>query len=260
MADYILIRKGRNILSSVLHIILNILLGVGSIALTIITESWILGILLVLISKWRMFAVRPRYWFLNLKSNLVDLIVGVSFVLLAYCAGSTIMPIHWILAIGYTSWLILLKPRSSEAAAEVQALVAVFLGISAATILGAPISSIWVTICAFVIGYGASRHVLIQSDDHDYTYITFSCGLIASEIAWLFHSWLIVYSFNTTGIVVPQLAIVLTITGFLFNRIYKSILKRDGKFKFADVAIPAIFSILAIAVMVIWFSQPIFNI
>lgn len=260
MADYILIRKGRNILSSVLHVTLNILLGIGSIALTVITESWVLGIILVLISKWRMFAVRPRYWFLNLKSNLVDLIVGVSFVMLAYCAGSTIMPVHWLLAIGYTSWLILLKPRSSEAAAEAQSLVAVFLGISAITILGAAINSIWITIGAFVIGYGASRHVLVQSEDHDYTYITFTCGLIASEIAWLFHSWLIVYSFTNTGIVIPQLALILTVTSFLFNRIYKSILKRDGKFKFADVAVPTIFSILAIAIMIIWFSQPIFNI
>lgn len=260
MADYILIRKGRNILSSVLHIALNILLGIGSIYLTVITESWIPGIILVLLSKWRIFAVRPRYWLLNLKSNLVDLIVGISLVFLAFCAGSTIMPVHWVLAVIYVTWLLILKPRSSESAAEVQSLIAIFLGISAATILGATSNSIWLTICAFVIGYGAARHVLIQSDDHDYTYITFTCGLIASEIAWIFHSWLIVYSFNNTGIIIPQLAIIMTILAFLFNRIYKSILKRDGKFKLADVAMPTVFSILVIAIMIICFSQPIFNI
>ena len=44
MADYIFIRKGRNALSSVIYIILNVLLGLGSIALTIITKSWVPGI------------------------------------------------------------------------------------------------------------------------------------------------------------------------------------------------------------------------
>ena len=84
MSDYILIRKGRNMLSAFLHVIFNLLLGLGSVFITFSTASWIPGVLLVIISKWRMFAVRPRYLFLNLKSNLVDLIVGFSFVFGAF--------------------------------------------------------------------------------------------------------------------------------------------------------------------------------
>ena len=84
MADYVLIRKSRNVISSVLHVFLNILLGVGSVAITIATGSWIIGIILVIISKWRVFAVRPRYWLVNILSSLVDLIVGSSFVFIAY--------------------------------------------------------------------------------------------------------------------------------------------------------------------------------
>ena len=98
MADYSIIRKSRNTLSSFLHVLMNILLGVGSISVTLISGSWILGIILVLISKWRIFAVRPRYWLLNLKSSLVDLIVGASFVVLAYLSGTEILPIHILLA------------------------------------------------------------------------------------------------------------------------------------------------------------------
>ena len=261
MADYILIRKGRNALSLVIYIILNILLGLGSIALTIITKSWIPGIALVLLSKWRIFAVRPYYWLLNIKSNLVDLIVGSSFVLLAFSAGvNEILIVHWILGIGYAIWLTLIKPRTSALANEIQALTAVFLGISAAVMLGAAYNSIWLVLSAFIIGYGASRHVLVQSSqDHDFTLITFICGLVVSEIAWLCHSWMIIYTFGNTGIVLPQLAIILTIAGFLFDRIHKSILKRDGKFKFADVAIPTVFSFLILAIMIIWFSKPVFD-
>ena len=81
MADYVLLRKSRNIASNLVHIFLNILLGVGAVLITVLSGSPLLGLLLVLVSKWRIFAVRARYFFLNLKSNLVDLIVGVSVVL-----------------------------------------------------------------------------------------------------------------------------------------------------------------------------------
>lgn len=260
MADYILVRKSRNVLSSIIHIILNILLGVGSIFLTTISGSWILGILLVLVSKWRIFAVRPRFWLLNIKSSLVDLIVGSSFVLIAYCSGTTILPVHIVIAILYTLWLIALKPRSSEAAAEAQALASVFLGITAAVMLSASLNSIFVVIAAFVIGYSSARHVLIQGEDDDFSLVTAVCGLICAEVAWLSHSWLIVYSFGNTGLIVPQLSIVLTIFSFVFGRVYRSIIKHDNKLKADDTLIPIIFSVVVIAVMFIFFSKPIFDV
>lgn len=260
MADYIALRKGRNILSSFIHVVLNILLGFGSIVVTVITGNWIIGIVLVLISKWRIFAVRPRYWWLNLRSNLVDLIVGASFVLLAFYAGSNWLPVHWILAVGYTVWLVLIKPRSSEGATEVQALIAVFLGMSAASVIVGGIDSIWLTVSAFIIGYASSRHILVQSDDQDFASLTSICGLVFAEIAWLCHSWLIVYKIPAFNIVIPQLAIVSTVIAFLAIRMYRSITNRDGVLRIADVAIPLIFGIALIAIMIIWFSRPAFDI
>ena len=88
MADYVIIRRGRNILSTILHVLLNLVLAIATIFLNLATASFIPGCVLVLLSKWRMFAVRPRYLFVNIKSNLVDLIMGFSFVFLAYCAGN----------------------------------------------------------------------------------------------------------------------------------------------------------------------------
>ena len=260
MADYIALRKGRNILSSLLHIILNVLLGVGSIAITVITGNWIIGILLVLTSKWRIFAVRPRYWWLNFRSNLVDLIVGASFVLLAFYAGANWLPVHGFLGAFYTVWLVIIKPLSSEWATELQALIAVFLGMSAASVLTGGIDSIWLVFFAFVIGYAASRHVLVQSDDRDFACLTSVCGLVLAEVAWLCHSWLIVYKINSLGIVIPQLAIISTIITFLAIRVYRSITNRDGVLRISDVAIPLAFGIATIAIMVIWFSKPIFDI
>ena len=260
MSDYIFIRKSRNILSTILHVVLNILLGFGSVFITLATSNWIFGIILVLISKWRIFAVRPRYWFLNIKSNLVDLIIGISFVMLAFYAGSSLLPIHLILGALYTVWLIWIKPLSSEKASEIQALIAVFLGTSTAALISANYNSVFMVLISFVVGYGASRHVLVHSSDHDFTLLTLICGLVCAEIAWLCHSWMIIYSFPTIGVIIPQVAIIMTIFAFIFNCTYKAIFKRSGKLKLPDIALPAIFSILAIAIIILWFSNPVFNV
>lgn len=260
MTDYALIRKSRNVLSSVLHVLFNLALGTGSIFLTLITGSWVLGIVLVLISKWRIFAVRPRYWFLNIKSSLVDLIVGASFVLIAYCSGTTLLPIHIILAACYSLWLIWLKPLSSNRATEAQALIAIFLGSAATTLIAANADSLWLTLICFIIGYGSARHILIQTDEKDYGIITLSAGLIFAEVAWACHNWLIVYPFNNIGLIIPQLSIILTTLAFAIGSCYKATIKNSGKLKFSDVAMPVTFSVLIIFIVVTWFSQPIFNV
>lgn len=259
MADYILIRKSRNIISTITHVIMNILLGVGSVLLTNITGSWVLGVILVLISKWRIFAVRPRYWGLNIKSSLVDLIVGISFVLITYCSGTTWLPVHTILAILYSFWLIVIKPKSTETAAEVQSLIAIFLGETALTLIAASYDSIIMVAGTFFITWAATRHILVQSEDNNFAMVNYICGLISAELAWLCHSWLIVYTFAGTGIIVPQLSIIITASCFVFNRVYKSLIRNDGELKSEEFAAPTIFSILVIIMVVVWFSSPSFH-
>ncbi|MDO4978643.1 MAG: hypothetical protein Q4E47_00620 [Candidatus Saccharibacteria bacterium] len=260
MPDYILFRKSRNVASSVLHVFFNLALGVLSIAVTYLTKSWYLGIILVLISKWRMFLVRPRYWVLNLKSNLVDLIVGISFVLITYCSGDSFLPIHVILAVLYCAWLIFLKPRSSTVATALQALTAMYLGTTCATLIFANADAIFLTASCAVVAFASARHVLVQSDDTDFSIIPLTAALVAAEISWLSQSWLIVYSFPTLGIIVPQLSLVMLIAAVAFGYIYKSIKENEGRLNFGEVAMLVFFSIILIAVIVLGFSKPIFNV
>lgn len=260
MADYVLARKSRNIASSMIHVFLNLLLGVGAVLVTVLSNSPILGIILVLASKWRVFAVRARYFTLNLKSNLVDLIVGVSVVLLAYYAGPSFLPVDFILMAFYSIWLLFIKPLSNETAAMAQSLIAVFLGMSATVILSANLNSIVITLLAFLIGYAASRHILIQTSDRDFTLTTLVCGLVFSEIAWLCNSWSIIYTFGATGIRIPQLAIILTIFAFVYNYARRAMIKYQADFRFKHILGPVIFGAALVAVIVIFFSNPIFNI
>lgn len=260
MADFVLARKTRNITSSAVHIFLNILLGTFAVLVTVFSGSPLLGILLVMISKWRIFAVRRRYLWLNIKSNLVDVIVGVSIVVLSYYAGSSLLPVDFILMALYVVWLIIIKPRSSETALLIQSLVAVFLGTAASTIMSASMNSLVPVVLAFLIGYAASRHVLAQTSDHDYTLTTLVNGLVFAEVAWLSNSWSIIYTYGSTGIRVPQVAIILTVFAFVYNYARQAMIKYQEDFRFRDIMAPVLFGGVVIGVIVLIFSNPIFNI
>lgn len=261
MSDYIFIRKSRNAFSSLLHIMFNILLGIGSIFITALTGSWLIGLLLVLISKWRVFAVRPHYWLLNIKSNLVDFIVGVSLVFIAFCYGTAILPIHLILSLFYVIWLLFIKPLSSENATALQALIAIFLGSTASVLIAANANPFFLSLAGFIIGYGAARHIIVQRDDsRDTSLILLVSALVFAELSWLAHNWLIIYSFGETGILIPQISIILCLFSFLFGRFYKSALKHDDKIKAKEVYLPTIFCLLITVIIFFFFSKPIFNI
>ena len=260
MADYVLARKSRNIASSAVHVLLNILLGMGAVFLTVFSANPALGIILVLVSKWRVFAVRSRYLWINIKSNLVDLIVGLSIVFLSYSAGSSLLPVHIILILLYVGWLLFIKPMSSEKANLAQSLIAVFLGISASTIMTANLDATLAVLLAFLIGYAASRHVLVQTESENFLLTTLACGLVFAEITWLCHSWAIVYSFGETGIKVPQAAIILTIFAFVYNYARQAVVRYQEDFRFKNILGPVIFGAVLIGIIVFFFSKPVFNI
>ncbi len=260
MADFVFARKSRNIASNAVHVFLNMMLGIAAVLITVFSGNPILGILLVVVSKWRIFAVRHRYLWLNIKSNLVDLLVGLSVVLLSYYAGSALLPAHFILMLIYVIWLIVIKPMSSETATLIQSLISVFLGISAVTIMSANLNSIVPVVLSFLVGYAASRHVLSQTSDRDYTLTTLICGLIFAEVAWMCNGWGIVYTFGRTGIRIPQLAIILTIFAFVYNYARQAMIKYQDDFRFRDIVGPVLFGVILVGIIVLFFSNPIFNI
>lgn len=270
MADYVTLRRGRNAISTATHIILNVGLALATTALTVVSTNWVFAVLLVILSKWRVIAVRPRYWWLNIKANLVDFIVGISIVLLVFLANPAGgAPNIWqiILTVIYIVWLIGIKPRSATRATEIQALFAVFFGTFALSLTTAGIDPVVGVILSFIIGYGATRHVLMQGDDHDFTITTFVFGMMISELYWIFYHWTITYTLGRvfesgfiTNFAIPQFPIAATIMLFVFSRGYKSAIRHDGKIRIDDILAPAIFSALVMVLMVFFYSVPNFNI
>lgn len=196
----------------------------------------------------------------NLKSNLVDLIVGLSIVILAYYAGHSLLFVHFVLMFIYVIWLLAIKPLSSETGNLIQSLVSVFLGISATTIMTVSLDPIFAVLLAFLVGYAASRHVLVQTNSGDFKLTTLVCGLVFAEIAWMCYFWQIIYTFGGTGIRIPQVAIILTIFAFIYNYARQAMVRYQEDFRFTHILGPVLFGVVLVGVIVIWFSNPIFSI
>ena len=87
--EFLKFARKRSFLSEVVYTALNVGLAIAVLLVVLYTQSIWFAIAVVILSKWRVFAVRPRFWWANLQSNLVDFIVSVSVVvvLLGGCRG-----------------------------------------------------------------------------------------------------------------------------------------------------------------------------
>jgi hypothetical protein len=71
--------------SQIVYYFLNIGLPLLILVL-VLAELPQLAAFLVILSKWRMFVVRPRYWIPNIRANSVDIFVGLSTIV--FMAGT----------------------------------------------------------------------------------------------------------------------------------------------------------------------------
>jgi len=115
--EFLKIVRRRSFLSEVVYTVLNIALAVGVVLIIQATQSPWLAIGLVILSKWRVLAVRPRYWFVNVQANLVDFIVSISLIVFLYTTETGVgtpmekLIIMAVLTVLYIGWLLFLKPR-----------------------------------------------------------------------------------------------------------------------------------------------------
>jgi hypothetical protein len=259
--------KGGGAFSAIIYALMNIGVAALSIFITVISGTWLFGLLITLLSKWRVFAVSPRHWWLNIKGNLVDFIVRISLVMFAYytvvlSVSDGITLEHLALATFYAVWMLFIKPRTSTIMTEVQAVVATFLGTSAlvsgGVLLGyyAQLSFDWISLIvvlgAFVIGYGSLRHILIQSEDFEIGPSVLLWGLIYAQLTWVLYHQVVLYYYG--DLIISQMSVVLTLISFAFFRIYRSVVHAGGKWRAAEIALPVTFVLLMAVVIMVWFS------
>lgn len=256
-----LVRK-KSFVSEFVYTALNVGLAIGVLLIVLLTESVWLAVALVIISKWRVFAVRPRYWWANLRSNLVDFIVSVSVVLhlTTLNAASLEEGVKLGLMVAFTTlyiiWLLVIKPRSKRSYVALQAGLAVFLGVSALFTVSFDWPVSLVVAGAWVVGYSACRHILSSYDDETHNlFLGLAYGLFTAEIAWVAYHWAIAYPLPLVpALMLPQAALIITLVSFLVYKSYDSFY-HHAKIRMADVLLPLLFTVSIIAVLLLLFNR-----
>lgn len=258
--EFLKLVRRRSFLSELIFIVLNVVFAVAIVLVLRTTGSLIFAIILVLISKWRVLAVRSRFWLANIQANLVDVIVSISVVLFLYSVELTTMaePSKWLVAsligVAYIAWLTLLKPRANRRAMIAQAGVALFLGTSALFSFSYDWPASVVVLAMWVIGYATARHVLSSYDEDRLLTLSLIWGLILAEIGWVGYHWTIGYALPwVTGLYVPQMSIIVLCLGFVAVKVYDSFFHYQ-KIRSQDVTLPLIFSIAVVVVLLVFFS------
>ena len=258
--EFLKLVRRRSFLSEVLYIGLNIAFAVALAVTMQTTESIPLAIGLVLVSKWRVLAVRTRYWFANIQANLVDLIVSLSVVAIMYATvmaniteGKQLILLGLITAL-YVGWLLLLKPRSKRAYVVAQAAVALFAGTGVLFSIsyGWPVSLVVIVI--WVIGYATARHVLGAYDETLLLPLSLMWAIVLSEIGWVAYHWTIGYRLPVvSSLFVPQIAIIVLCVGFVAYKSYDSFFHHQ-KIRMNDIILPLLFTVSIIAVLLAFFN------
>lgn len=253
--EFLQTARKRNYFGDVLHILFNIALAAAVFGLMYVGHNILLSLILIVVSKWRVFAVRPRYWRVNILSNIVDFTVGFSVVVLMYAAaaGQGDLSLYYQIAIAvlYAVWLIAIKPRTSKFMVSVQAGTALFFGLWSLSILVDVFPLvIFVALCGF-IGYGVARHILVNNyRDSDASLVSLAYALLISQFAWVVYHWNVAYVVPFIEYIpVSQFAIVSLWLSFALGRVYGHFSKKE-KGPIVEVVPAVTFSVVASLVLV----------
>lgn len=240
--DLLKAHKRRTKLSEAAYVALNVGLAVAILMIVLAVQSPWLAYGAVLLSKWRALAVRPRFWFANLVANMVDIIVGISVVVLLYGAQGAL----WLqigITLLYIGWLLLVKPRSKRIYVAAQAGIAVFLGITALSMVSYAWDSSFFVLAMWIIGFVSARHVLGSYEEpltHIYSFIA---AFVFAELGWIGFHWLMAYPLPGFGrIQFSQLALFVTLYCLVAERAYASYHKH-GVVRRGDILLPALLTI-----------------
>jgi hypothetical protein len=158
-----------------------------------------LALSIIVLSKWRMFAVRPRFWASNVRANAVDLMVGLSVVLFMANSGAMVVQLIW--AVLYAFWLLFIKPASGSAVVAIQAGLGQLAALSALYLTWADGPIYGITLLSGLFCFLAARHFLDTFDEPYARMLSYTWGYFGAALAWLLSHWLLFYR----GIAQPTL-------------------------------------------------------
>jgi len=171
-----------------------------------------LALSLILLSKWRMFAVRPRFWAANIRANAIDMIVGVSVLAFMTATGSEWLQLVW--AGLWAGWLIFIKPRGDTLWVSLQALIGFAAGLMA-LFLTWDHSPLFVLVgSAGLLCFFAAHHFFYSFDEPYTRLLSYFWAYFGAMAVWLLGHWLLFYG------PVAQPTLLLLSIGFGLGTLY----------------------------------------
>jgi hypothetical protein len=235
--------------SKVVYTIFNVLLPLVVFAL-VRTDFVQLALAIILLSKWRMFAVRPRFWPANIRANAVDIIVGVSLLLFMESSDTQLLQLVWTGT--YIVWLIFIKPASNAMLVSAQALIGLLCGLMALFIGWSHAPLYGLVFVTGIVCYLAARHFFDSFDEPYAKLLSYFWGYFAAALVWVLGHWLLYY-----GIVAQPVVLLLTIGYGLASLYYIDHYLSSGLSPSAKRTINIVLTtnIILIALLVIVFSD-----
>jgi hypothetical protein len=204
----------------------------------------IVAAVIVVLSKWRMFAVRPRFWAANIRANAVDLMAGLSVVLFMVHYESLLLQI--LLVVAYGVWLTAIKPGTDMLTVTIQAFIGQLAALSALYLTWAD-GPVWaLTLLTGLFCFWTARHFLDAFDEPYAKMLSYVWGYFGAALAWLLSHWLLFYR----GVALPTL--LLSTLGYGIAVLYY--LDHTGKLN-KSLRRQFIFVMLAIVLVVLAFSD-----
>lgn len=203
--------KNKRGLAPFLHIVLTAILPL-IIYVLVRLEFAAIAIVVVLLSKWRMFSVKARHWPANIRSNAVDIIVGLSIVIFVSLSGTQALKFVWV--VGYTVWLLFIKPKSTPLLVGIQALIAQTMALVAIFLIWNEVSETGLTFAVWGVTYLSARHFLGAFDEAMARASAYVWAFFCASLTWLTSHWLIYYK------VISQPALIITVIGYGLAAMY----------------------------------------
>lgn len=197
--------------SHIIYIVLNIALPLLVLVLVKTSFVWP-AIAIIMISKWRMFAVRPRFWLANIRTNAIDIIFGLSML-----GFMIVSPNSWF-QIGFAAvwalWLIFIKPRMSVLWVSLQAMLGFVAGLMALFALWprAPLVALVATV-GFICFF-AAYHFFYSFDEPHALLLAYLWAYFGSALTWILGHWLIFYW------IIAQVTLLLVSLSFVLGTLY----------------------------------------
>lgn len=172
-----------------------------------------LAIAIVLLSKWRMLAVKPRHWIAHIRTNAVDIVVSLSLIsFMIVSMDSRWLQLFWLVA--FEVWLLIIKPRTSILMISIQALLAQALGLTAIFLSYETAPAGVYIILTFIVSYFSCRHFFNAYEETHGVQYSWMWAFFATSLVWILSHWLLFYD------LIAQPAVILTIIAYGLGGLY----------------------------------------